>query len=621
MSPPMGAAALGAPDSVSHDDLSRRSWQRMLIISALPSQDLACQFVKSRPPGRKATSTIPFQLPNPVDPSLSPLIPSTSNLSGPPSGPLAVPAAATVSNLRQVGTPSDASPASESAVVHSIEDVVNAAECRASQLVQSQSGTATLSPDPIDLSKCYIVFYSDLNPCIKLLDIRLHTVSSLRRTTLHNAVLAVSSKYCRPDLYPLLLAEAERQVGRGMAECKGGIELIQSICILVFWKAPSDGTGWLKIGFAIRLAFSLKLHERRTTPLPNDPHEAWTVLDRERTWFNLTCFERTCRNYLENDAEGVHVPNMCGDLVGFNLDQWLLDTTLYGCPEDRLLLLSVEMGNVKIVCDALRASRSPQAARSLVSHANRMLAEARTKFLPPLAPTGDGAYRAYLQQTMSWLWMNQRVQGGYLDCAGAKDPIALSAWIAATAEIVECSCQVVGSDLMAKMQDAPAVLLFRLAESFVKWFPLFDHQTQVTVMGWLITVYDACSGAKKGDETCVTAYIERFYRVVIRSLSVSTSVPPTRAPSPGFPPATDEHQQDQRQDQAERNVEQVPVYNNPFESVLGATGLEIVPELQQAGFDPLTFDPLAGMPAMDEGYWATLLPGLDNNGWAWLHDG
>ncbi len=52
-----------------------------------------------------------------------------------------------------------------------------------------------------------------------------------------------------------------------------------------------------------------------------------------------------------------------------------------------------------------------------------------------------------------------------------------------------------------------------------------------------------------------------------------------------------------------------------------AQGFELVPELQQAGFDPLTFDPLAGMPEMDEGYWATLLPGFNNNGWAWLQDG
>ena len=74
-----------------------------------------------------------------------------------------------------------------------------------------------------------------------------------------------------------------------MAECKGGIELVQAICIIVFWKAPSDGSGWLKIGFAVRLGFSLRLHFRRTGPLPGDPHDAWVVLDRERTWFNLTC--------------------------------------------------------------------------------------------------------------------------------------------------------------------------------------------------------------------------------------------------------------------------------------------------------------------------------------------
>ena len=149
------------------------------------------------------------------------------------------------------------------------------------------------------------------------------------------------------------------------------------------------------------------------------------------------------------------------------------------------------MGNVKVVCDALRATRSLPAARGLLAHANKMLTEANTKFLPNCEQgfrlgtiranayidsgwvsadvlAGEAAYRAHLQQKMSWLWMNQRVQGCYLDCAGVKDPIALGAWIAATAEIVECSCQIAGTDLMAKMQDAPGVLLFRLAESFVR---------------------------------------------------------------------------------------------------------------------------------------------------------
>lgn len=161
-------------------------------------------------------------------------------------------------------------------------------------------------------------FFAELNPCIKLLDARLHTVDTLRRTVLFTAILAVTAKHYRPDLYPAILDEAHRQVGRGMADCNGGIELVQAICLVVFWKvsaqrarawfgpparelskagldlvqAPTDATGWLKIGFAIRLAYSLKLHTRRTTALPADPVEAWAVLDRERTWFNLTCAPR-----------------------------------------------------------------------------------------------------------------------------------------------------------------------------------------------------------------------------------------------------------------------------------------------------------------------------------------
>ena len=63
-----------------------------------------------------------------------------------------------------------------------------------------------------------------------------------------------------------------------------------------------------------------------------------TCLLCDQTDPELTQYKRS----LDSDAEGVYIPSMTGDLTGFDLDQWLLDTTLYGCPEDRLLLLSVE---------------------------------------------------------------------------------------------------------------------------------------------------------------------------------------------------------------------------------------------------------------------------------------
>lgn len=50
-----------------------------------------------------------------------------------------------------------------------------------------------------------------------------------------------------------------------------------------------DGSAWLKIGIAIRLAYQLRLHNRRKGPLPADELEARMVLDRERTWFCLIC--------------------------------------------------------------------------------------------------------------------------------------------------------------------------------------------------------------------------------------------------------------------------------------------------------------------------------------------
>ena len=45
---------------------------------------------------------------------------------------------------------------------------------------------------------------------------------------------------------------------------------------------------WIKTAFMIRYGYALRLHVRRKTPLPADEAEARAILDRERTWLNLS---------------------------------------------------------------------------------------------------------------------------------------------------------------------------------------------------------------------------------------------------------------------------------------------------------------------------------------------
>ena len=116
-----------------------------------------------------------------------------------------------------------------------------------------------------------------------MFDKYLHTLAFVRSTStvLFAALLAVSAKFARPDLYPPLLANAEQLIGRGIVEARASVGLIQAILTLIYWKPPTDMSAWLRTGIAIRFALQLDLPLARTVPLPADEHEARMILVRE----------------------------------------------------------------------------------------------------------------------------------------------------------------------------------------------------------------------------------------------------------------------------------------------------------------------------------------------------
>jgi hypothetical protein len=48
--------------------------------------------------------------------------------------------------------------------------------------------------------------------------------------------------------------------------------------ILVYWKAPTDRTAWLKIGLSVRIGYQLGWHETHPRSLPSDEMAARKVL-------------------------------------------------------------------------------------------------------------------------------------------------------------------------------------------------------------------------------------------------------------------------------------------------------------------------------------------------------
>jgi hypothetical protein len=114
-----------------------------------------------------------------------------------------------------------------------------------------------------------------------------HIMAYLRRTSsvLFSTVLASSSRFFRHDLHPTLLSHARTVLDRALQAGSTDIGVVQSLMLLTYWKDPEDTSGWMKVGMAIRLAYSLFWHIPRTEPLPDDEMEAREQLNAERTWY------------------------------------------------------------------------------------------------------------------------------------------------------------------------------------------------------------------------------------------------------------------------------------------------------------------------------------------------
>lgn len=108
----------------------------------------------------------------------------------------------------------------------------------------------------------------------------MHTLEYLRHSSsiLFTAVLAVTSKFFRRELHEPLLAHAHSILNRAInkASCSTGI--VQALMILVYWKAPSDRSGWLKIGMAARMGYQLGWHVIAHRVLPIDDQAARRLL-------------------------------------------------------------------------------------------------------------------------------------------------------------------------------------------------------------------------------------------------------------------------------------------------------------------------------------------------------
>jgi hypothetical protein len=123
-------------------------------------------------------------------------------------------------------------------------------------------------------------YFEALNDLISLLDPDLHTSKFCRNTStiLFTAILTVSAKVIRPDLYPQLLTICEDMSCHDFRTGSRDIGYIQSIILLAFWREAHDSRAWTMFGHAIRLGFSIGLDRFARRPLPGDAVQARLIL-------------------------------------------------------------------------------------------------------------------------------------------------------------------------------------------------------------------------------------------------------------------------------------------------------------------------------------------------------
>ncbi|GAA5979585.1 hypothetical protein JCM5350_004946 [Sporobolomyces pararoseus] len=446
---------------------------------------------------------------------------------------------------------------STSPISLSLVDVARAKEAALSNLGKArtkmtsrpQAEPITREADPVDMgvlseaeaAQLFEHFHSTLNAYLILFDSHLHTPTYVRQTStvLFTCLLAVSSKFFRPDLYATLLAHAKALTGRAMAEGTATVAVVQSIFLLVFWKEPFDQNAWLKVGYAIRLAYQLHLHRERKTPFPDDEAEARLIMDRERTWMCAVVFDHLYILRVDEEEDDGFCQTSMIPSYRINHLEWLSDTRRFHVEDDIEIGPTLEWVKVLRLAKDIAHSR-PSHARSLSNHLQGILESAYDRWVTEPTPEATPAerrrsirikfffnaafvvlHRASLEATDLTEESARRYH-----VTGVNDQ-NIARFITYSQSLVESIEDLEREGMVPFFQDLLAPSLYAFGEFLVKLYPGCGSHTQSTILDLLKRTHRAFDNAAAGRDDTTPAFISRFFQLTLRIL--------------GAPPATPQH--------------------------------------------------------------------------------
>ncbi|BEJ08311.1 hypothetical protein CcaverHIS641_0503960 [Cutaneotrichosporon cavernicola] len=368
-------------------------------------------------------------------------------------------------------------------------------------------GLGILSMDECD--SLFQHYFDQLQTCVCLLDPAIHTAAYTRQASLElfTAVLTVASKFFRPELYETVLAFSNRLVSTAIAECVATIELAQAICILHYWKKPTDGRGWLRLGHAIRLGYQLDLHLPPRRPLPADEREARLAIDRERTWISLFCFDSTATQLSDRPSMMHKAPDVT---------EWIR-TIPYPLPSDGQLDFAVKASLLQSEVRQLQSCRSSyevlrSGLRRVLEDLHRSHDFLRSdKYAVTLTSTSVSI------NNFSTLAVQLLVECTSLALAPRKHRIGLlHSCVGTSLKLLDIVVDGFGrKGIMPMIEDAHSVAVASTVVRLIRFMAYLDASAKASVLRKLTKVVIVCREAARGDHSSHPAYLARFIHALL----------------------------------------------------------------------------------------------------------
>lgn len=295
-----------------------------------------------------------------------------------------------------------------------------------------------------------------------------HTLEYMRQTSpaLFTAVLAASAKFFRQDLYKSLLSYAQQLVARGMADTVVEIGFVQAMLVLVYWKEPTDSSGWLRIGYAVRLGQQLRLHMPPPREWPTEEGAARECMNRARTWIVLVCFDHSYRLHSDDGyTDSYRSRARMTHSSDFDFDGLLEASKAVQVPhDDAAICASVEYGYLMELFDEIQ----PSSSMSLVTSAEAIVARTESRYLHSSARWGP--LQGAAADKLSFWHANAHVNiaRARVICSGDRKDIAIAQLLCEVERLVVVIEGLVTRRQLSYLQDTAATAALSLAECMVK---------------------------------------------------------------------------------------------------------------------------------------------------------